>query len=38
MISSGNFSGTLEDIHRVTTQAQITSYYLGVKDIPFKER
>lgn len=34
MISSGNFSGTLEDIHRVTTQAQITSYYLGVKDIP----
>lgn len=34
MISSGNFSGTLEDVHRVTTQAQITSYYLGVKDIP----
>lgn len=34
MISSGNFSGTLDDIHRVTTQAQITSYYLGVKDIP----
>lgn len=34
MISSGNFSGTLEDIHRVTTQAQITSYYLGIKDIP----
>ncbi len=34
MISSGNFSGTIEDVHRVTTQAQITSYYLGVKDIP----
>lgn len=34
MISSGNFSGTLDDVHRVTTQAQITSYYLGVKDIP----
>ena len=34
MISSGNFSGTLEDVHRVTTQAQITSYYLGVTDIP----
>lgn len=34
MISSGNFSGTLEDVHRVTTQAQITSYYLEVKDIP----
>lgn len=34
MISSGNFSGTLEDVHRVTTQTQITSYYLGVKDIP----
>lgn len=34
MISSGNFSGTLEDIHKVTTQAQITSYYLGIKDIP----
>lgn len=34
MISSGNFSGTLEDVHRATTQAQITSYYLGVKDIP----
>lgn len=34
MISSGNFSGTLEDVHRVTTQAQITSYYLGVKNIP----
>lgn len=34
MISSGNFSGTLEDVHRVTTQVQITSYYLGVKDIP----
>lgn len=34
MISSGNFSGTLEDVHRVTTQAQITSYYLGVKGIP----
>lgn len=34
MISSGNFSGTLEDVHRVTTQAQIASYYLGVKDIP----
>lgn len=34
MISSGNFSGTLEDIHRVTTQVQITSYYLGVKNIP----
>lgn len=34
MISSGNFSGTLDDVHRVTTQAQITSYYLGIKDIP----
>lgn len=34
MISSGNFSGTLEDVHRVATQAQIASYYLRVKDIP----
>lgn len=34
MISSGNFSGTLGDVHRVTTQAQITSYYLGIRDIP----
>lgn len=34
MISSGNFSGTLEDVYRVTTQVQITSYYLGIKNIP----
>lgn len=34
MISSGNFSGTIEDILRVTTQAQIASHYLGVKSIP----
>lgn len=34
MISSGNYSGTFEDIHRVTTQAQIASFYLGVNNIP----
>lgn len=34
MISSGNFSGTPEDIDRITTQAQITSFYLGIKNIP----
>lgn len=34
MISSGHFSGTLDDIYRVTTQTQIASYYLGIKHIP----
>lgn len=34
MISSGNFSGTLEDIGKVATQAQIASFYLDVDSIP----
>lgn len=34
MISSGNFSGTPEDIYNITTQSQIASYYLGLNSIP----
>ena len=36
MISSGESSVSLEDIYRVTTEAEITHYYLGISSIPCK--
>ena len=36
MISSGESSVSLEDIYRVTTEAEITHYYLGISRIPCK--
>lgn len=36
MISPGESSVSLEDIYRVTTEAEIVHYYLGVSDIPCK--
>ena len=36
MISSGESSVSLEDIYRVTTEAEIIHYYLGISSIPCK--
>lgn len=36
MISSGESSVSLEDIYKVTTEAEITHYYLGISSIPCK--
>ena len=36
MISSGESSVSLEDIYRITTEAEIIHYYLGISDIPCK--
>lgn len=36
MISSGESSISLEDIYRITTEAEIVHYYLGVSNIPCK--
>lgn len=36
MISSGESSVSLEDIYRVTTEAEIAHYYLGISNIPCK--
>lgn len=36
MVSSGSPSVSLEDIHRVTTEADIINHYLGVTHIPCK--
>lgn len=34
MISSGESSVNLEDIYRITTEAEIAAYYLGITNIP----
>lgn len=34
MISSGESFITLEDIYKITTEAEIVSYYLGIKSVP----
>ena len=34
MISSGKSSFTLDDVLRVTSEAQIVSYYLGIRKVP----
>lgn len=36
MISSGKSSISLEDIYRITTEAEIIHYYLGISEIPCK--
>lgn len=36
MISSGESSVSLEDVYRVTTEAEIIHYYLGISSIPCK--
>lgn len=36
MISSGESSVSLEDIYRITTEAEIIHYYLGISNIPCK--